>query len=143
MSRMRLLWRHRSVGELDHELIWFAVSATAMIGFGFWFVLGLPWPKCMFHAVTGLPCFMCGTTRAAIAFVHGDFLTSLHWNPLAFVVLSGLVIFDLYALFILVSRKARLRMVEWSPNEKLVGRIAIVAVLTLNWFYLLAHRSQF
>jgi hypothetical protein len=78
-----------------------------------------------------------------LAFGHGNFLRSLQWNPLAFLALCGLIIFDVYALFILIGGKARLRIVEWSPNEKRVARIIVIGVLALNWIYLLAHRSQF
>ena len=91
---MRLLWRGRSANEPDHELIWLAVSAASMAGGAAWLVLALPWPRCAFFAVTGLPCVSCGATRSAIAFLHGDFLSALRWNPLAFVAFCALLAFD-------------------------------------------------
>jgi hypothetical protein len=140
---MRLLWRRPSGGEPDHELIWFAVSALALAAGTAWLALGLPWPRCPFLSVTGLPCVTCGATRALIAFLHGDFLSALRWNPLAFVAFCALVAFDLYAAVVLVGRMARLRIVESTGAEKNLVRIAVVSLLALNWIYLLAHQARY
>ena len=140
---MRLRWRRRSAPELDHELIWLAVSVASLAAAAAWLALALPWPKCPFLSVTGLPCVTCGATRSAIAFLHGDFFTALKWNPLVFVALCGLVAFNLYAVIVLVGRLPRLRTVNWSAGEKNMARIAVVGLLALNWIYLLAHRGRF
>jgi len=140
---MRLRWRRRSAPELDHELIWLAVSVASLAAATAWLALALPWPKCAFLSVTGLPCVTCGATRTAIACVHGDFFTALRWNPLVFVALCGLVAFNLYAVIVLVGRLPRLRTVNWSAGEKNMARIAVVGLLALNWIYLLAHRGRF
>ena len=52
----------------------------------------------MFHDLTNLPCMTCGMTRCAIQFFRGRFLAALQWNPFVFVVLCGVIAFDLYAL---------------------------------------------
>jgi hypothetical protein len=140
---MRLLWRRRSAHELDHELIWLAVSVASLAGAAAWLALALPWPKCPFLSVTGLPCVTCGATRSTIAFLHGDFFTALKWNPLAFAAICGLVGFDLYAALVLVGRTARLRIVDWTITEKNAARIVVISLLALNWIYLLAHRDRF
>jgi hypothetical protein len=140
---MRLLWRLRSAPEPDHELIWLAVSVAAIAGAAVWLALALPWPKCPFLATTGLPCVTCGATRSTIAFLHGNLLAALRWNPLAFVALCGLVAFDLYAAVVLAGRMPRLRIVDWTIMEKNAARIAVISLLALNWIYLLAHRGRF
>src|SRR5437867_1234411 len=38
---------------------------------------------CPFHALTGLPCPTCGTTRALAALCTGHLAAALAWNPLA------------------------------------------------------------
>ena len=139
---MRLVWRRRA-HELDHELIWLAVSVATMAGGAAWIAMTLPWPRCAFFAVTGWPCVTCGATRSSIAFVQGDFLSALRWNPLAAVALAGLVAFDLYAAIVLVGRMPRLRIVDWTVTEKYVVRIAVLGLLALNWIYLLAHHDRF
>jgi hypothetical protein len=140
---MRLLWRGRSANEPDHELIWLGVSVAAVASGAAWLAMGLPWPRCPFFAATGLPCVTCGATRSAIAFLHGDFLLALRWNPLAFFAFCGLVAFDLYATIVLIGRTPRLRIIGWSVVEKNAARIAVISLLALNWIYLLAHRDRF
>lgn len=140
---MRLLWRDRSVTQPDHELIWLAVSGSSIVASMAWLALPLPWPSCPFLAITGLPCVTCGSTRSVIAFLHGDFLSALRWNPLAFVAFCTLLLFDLYAAIVLIGRTARLRIVDWTATEKNVTRLIVVSLVALNWIYLLTDRGRF
>ena len=140
---MRLSWRHRSGRDLDHELIWLAVSIASIALGATWLALALPWPHCPFFATTGYPCATCGATRCTIAFLHGDLLSAIRWNPLAFAALFGLVVFDLYAAIVLIGRLPRLRIVDWTIAERRMARIAAITLLALNWFYLLAHHDRF
>ena len=140
---MRVVWRRMPAAGFDHELIWLAVSVTALTGGAVWLALGLMWPRCLFLAATGWPCLTCGATRAAIAFLHGNLPLAISWNPLAFLALCGVVVFDLYAVVVLLGRAPRLRIVDWTRTEKNIVRAAIVCAFALNWIYLLAHRGQF
>jgi hypothetical protein len=140
---MRLQWRRRSGNGPDHELIWLGVSVATIAGGVAWLAMGLPWPRCPFFSVTGLPCLTCGATRSAIAFLHRDFLSALRWNPLVFAAFCGLIAFDLYAAIILLGRLPRLRIVDWTVAEKKTVRIAVISLLALNWIYLLAHHDRF
>jgi hypothetical protein len=140
---MRLVWRRSPATGQDHELLWLAVSVAAFAGAALWLRIGLAWPRCPFLSVTGFPCLTCGATRALIAMAHGDFWRAVSWNPLACLALCGVFAFDLYAIAVLISRSARLRLVDWTKNEKNAVRIAAAAVIALNWIYLLAHRAQF
>src|SRR4029078_6987697 len=101
---MRVLWRPRSAAESNHELIWFLVSIGSFVGSALWLALALPWPRCPFLSITGFPCITCGSTRCAIALFHGDFLSALRWNPLVFIALCGVLVFDVYAAIVLIGR---------------------------------------
>ena len=140
---MRLALRRLSPGEFDHELVWLAVSVGAAIVGGLWLYLTLPWPGCPFLAMTGYPCLTCGSTRCTIALFHLHFSQAWMWNPLASVALAGVAAFDVYAAVVLVMRRPRLRLVGWTRAEKNAARIAIVAVIVVNWIHLLAHRAQY
>jgi Protein of unknown function (DUF2752) len=139
---MQVLRRPLAPGETDHELVWLTVSVTSLALAAIWFALGLPWPHCLFHDLTGRPCMTCGMTRSAIQFFHGHFLTAIHWNPLVFAALCGLSIFNAYAFVVLVTQAPRLRITLWTGTEKKYARIIVLSLLALNWTYLLLHWRQ-
>jgi hypothetical protein len=140
---MRLVWRRIPPEDFNHELVWLAVSAAALAAGSIWLWLGLPWRRCPFLAVTGFPCLTCGATRCAIAFLHGNLSMAWSWNPLAFVALCAVALFNLYALIVLVARGARLRVIAWTRAEKNAVRLAVIALIVMNWAYLIAHRARF
>ena len=129
--------------ETNHEAIWLAVSAGALAAASIWLALGLPWPICVFHDLTGLPCLTCGATRCTMALLHGNVTTAWWWNPLAFLALGGLALFDLYALTVLLFRAPRLRIVALTQRVKNFTRLAVVIALALNWIFLLSHWRDF
>ena len=140
---MRLVWRRIAPEDFNYELVWLAVSAAALVGGAVWLGLGLPGARCPFLGLTGYPCLTCGATRCAIAFLHGNLFLARSWNPLAFVALCGVALFDLYAAIVLLARLPRLRAIDWTRGERNAVRIAAVALIAVNWIYLLAHRTQF
>ena len=48
-------------------------------------------PGCFFHKMTGLPCPLCGGTRAARALLHGDIPRALALNPLSLIAVAALI----------------------------------------------------
>ena len=140
---MRVVWRRIPPQDFNHELVWLSVSLAALAAGAAWLALGLGWPRCPFRAATGYPCLTCGATRCAIAFSHGNLSLAWSWNPLAFLALCGVALFDLYAAVVLLTRGPRLRVIDWTRAEKNAVRIAVVALIAVNWAYLLAHRAQF
>jgi hypothetical protein len=139
---MEVVARRLQRGDIDHELIWLSVSVVSLTSAALWLALGLPWPVCVFHQLTGLPCLTCGMTRCGIEFFHGHFLAALKWNPLIFALLWGVIAFDLYALAAVALRRPRLRML-FRKTEKKYARGVLVAALALNWFYLVSHWRDF
>ncbi|HEY2143379.1 MAG TPA: DUF2752 domain-containing protein [Candidatus Udaeobacter sp.] len=139
---MQLGVRHIAPGEIDYELVWLSVSVSAFAAAAAWLALGLPWPICMFHQLTGLPCLTCGMTRCAIQFFHGHFLAALKWNPLVFGLLCGVAAYDLYAFTSLATRAPRLR-IAFGETQKKYLRVIVIGALALNWIYLLLHWRDF
>ena len=142
-SIMRLRIQHLSPGEIDHELIWLSVSVVSLGLAAAWLTIGLPWPRCVFHEITSLPCVTCGMTRCGIQLFHAHFIAALKWNPLVFTALCSVTVFDLYASFVLVTRAPRLRIRFSAPTPKTFVRVSIVSALALNWTYLLLHWRNF
>lgn len=136
---MHLHWRRPAPQEIDHELLWLTVSLGTGLGLAAWFAAQWPIPPCLFHSLTGMPCLTCGATRAAFQFLHGHFIASWLFNPLAFLLFCGLIVFDLYALAVLATRAPRIR-IRLSPAERNLARAAAALLLGGNWLYLLtAH----
>ena len=140
---MRVCPRRVQPGELDHELLWLGASLGGLAVAAIWLGLGFPWPRCTFLALTGHPCLTCGATRATIQFLHGHFAAALRWNPLVFVSLWAIVFFDAYAAIVLVMRWPRLRVVGLTKKERNFIRFGVIALLALNWIYLLVRSGVY
>src|SRR6266571_5637647 len=140
---MRVVARRLEGGEVDYELVWLSASLTSLGIAVAWFTLGLPWPVCIFHEITGLPCVTCGMTRSAIQFFHGHFLVAWKWNPLVFAFLCGVTAFDLYAFTVIATRASRLRIVFHTQSKKKYARGIVIGALALNWIYLLSNYKAF
>jgi Protein of unknown function (DUF2752) len=140
---MRLRVQRLSPGEIDHELIWLSVSLASLGLAAAWLTIGLPWPRCIFHEITSLPCVTCGMTRCGIQFFQAHFLAALKWNPLVFMALCSVTAFDLYAFATLAMRGPRLRICFYNQTAKTFVRGAVIAALVLNWIYLLTHWRNF
>jgi hypothetical protein len=140
---MRLRVRRVGRDEIDHELLWLSVSLVSLTIAAGWLAIGLPWPRCVFHELTGLPCVTCGMTRCAIQFFHGHFLAALKWNPLVFTALCGVMAFDLYAFATLTMRAPRLRISLSTQRAKTFVRVSVILAFVLNWIYLLSHWRDF
>jgi hypothetical protein len=139
---MQISYRRIGLNETDHELIWLTVSLGSLGIAALWFTLGLPWPRCIFHEFTGLPCVTCGATRSTIEFFRGHFLAALKWNPLVFLFLCGVAAFDVYAFAVVTTCSPRLRLVFGNQSETQYARAILIAALVLNWVYLLSHWRQ-
>jgi len=128
-------WRRRQPHELDHELLWLVISCVSLGGAILWFKLALPRPVCLFHSITHHPCLTCGATRCLIAFCNGSFTTSFYWNPLVFFALIGIILFDLYALIVLLFNLPR---IDLCASKAITRKIRVFALLALatNWIYL-------
>ena len=141
---MRLRVRRLSPGEIDHELIWLSVSLASLGLAAAWLTIGLPWPRCIFHEITSLPCVTCGMTRCGIQFFHAHFLAALKWNPLVFTALCSVTAFDLYALCRACDAWAAIADPFFHANgENICARISGHSALALNWTYLLLHWRNF
>ncbi len=69
------------------------IAATAFAGAALMFLYGHDpsahawYPRCAFHALTGLQCPGCGATRALYHMLHGDIRAAIQFN-LLFVLVS-------------------------------------------------------
>lgn len=135
---MTLVWRRLRPLEIDHEALWLLVGGASLCLLGVALATpGIQLPVCVFKTLTGLPCPSCGVTRAVIALSRGDVGRALFLNPLAALACGAALVYLLYAAAVLVLRLPRLRPVV-SPLGARVVRVTTVAVLAVNWAWLIA-----
>jgi len=73
--------------------IWPTIWLLAAVGIGIsYFVPPSYFPPCPLHALIGLNCPGCGTTRAAHELLHGHVRTALHLNALLVLTLPVMLV---------------------------------------------------
>ncbi len=135
---MTLTWRPLRPLEVDHEALWLLVGGASLCLLGVALVTpGIQLPRCAFKTITGLPCPTCGVTRTVIALSRGDLDRALFMNPLAAIACGAALLYLVYAAAVLAFRLPRFR-----PTVSVAGarwwRVATVAVLAINWLWLIA-----
>ncbi len=62
--------------------------------------------KCPLNYVLGIPCPMCGMTRAVLSALSGNFADAFHYHPLWIIILLGIIFIVLYELKVIRIPKA-------------------------------------
>ncbi len=89
------------------------------------------WP-CVFHALSGLPCPLCGGTRAARAILHGDMESALRLNPTALPALAALLVGGFFCGWELVRGRP---LADWRGLMRRNARwFPLVIPLLLAWW---------
>jgi len=87
---------------------------------------------CLLKNVTGVPCFLCGGTRASLALIQGDVIRSLLFNPL--VCLGWLLLVALFLLKVIAGLRIQL-----TPIPRGWLWIGAIAAVTANWAFVITR----
>lgn len=100
--------------------------------------------SCAIQSTLGFPCPACGSTRAALALLHGNWREALRWHPLIFLSLFLLAAALLYYLYCAYQRElSRIQGVAWSaPRWSRSLRVAVAAVLLLYFVVYIYRMSR-
>jgi hypothetical protein len=126
----------RRKGELNLPLIYLFIFLFCF--FFLFFLLNseitLPEIPCIFKLITKHPCPTCGTTRLTKSLINLQFFDAFMFNPMIFV--SGILflIWGFYGFFQFFANKKI--VISLNNREWWILRIAIVAIILLNWLYL-------
>jgi hypothetical protein len=89
---------------------------------------------CLFKNVTGIPCPACGSTRATIQLLHGEFLNSILINPFGILTNILITVSIFWMIIDIVKNKEtffQFSRLDWNNRIKF---FALLIVL-VNWIW--------
>jgi hypothetical protein len=84
------------------------------------------YPRCFFHAMTGLDCPGCGGLRATHELLHGNLQAAFQYNPLLVCFAPAAALFFVWQWRAKVRAKPRSRLLE---NTKFIWTVASIVVV--------------
>lgn len=118
----------------EHRL---RLGFAALVGLAFVFLAihpRLPALPCGFRRLSGLPCAMCGGTRAASALIAGDWRQVFYLNALAIPVVAGMALGAGIALAECLRGRA---LLDWRPWSRRLGKLLPLFLLLLAGWWVL------
>jgi hypothetical protein len=94
---------------------------------------------CPFYTLTGLPCPLCGLTRAFVFLGHGQLRESLHWHPIGWLLYTLFVLFWLRAGVTLIRGKVFIPMSAPLNSRMTLGTafgLLLVGIMRITWLTL-------
>ena len=91
------------------------------------------YPRCLFHAVTGLQCPGCGGLRAAHCLLHGDLAGAWRFNPLLIIAIPLVGVWSIGYLLHQRSGRSRTRFFQESTCGWGIAAMAILFAIARNW----------
>lgn len=89
---------------------------------------------CLFKAATGIPCPACGSTRATLQLLHGDYLSSILINPFGILTNILIAVSVLWMISDIVKNHETfftfLRK-DWNHRIKVFAAVIVIA----NWIW--------
>lgn len=93
---------------------------------------------CMFKNATGVPCPSCGSTRAMVMLVKGDFFASVMMNPIGLILSAIMLVVPVWLAYDVVTKKQTL-LTAYKDAEKIIKMKPVAAVLIglllANWVW--------
>ena len=93
---------------------------------------------CLVKHVTNIPCPSCGSTRAVLNIIEGNWGDALYLNPLGYLIAAILLLLPLWILFDWVARKNSLYFFYKRTEAFLTTpryAIPLVTLLAANWIW--------
>ena len=133
---MKLETTPRPLGEFPIGAM--AAASLFFLPLGAWLIESglLTLSECGFKRAFALPCLSCGSTRATIHLLHGDFLTALAFQPLTITIYALLLVWGAVSLWATARRRSvRLRL---NKREDIAAKLSLLVLPLANWAYLVS-----
>ena len=92
------------------------------------------WNGCLTRYLFHIPCPSCGTTRAVLAFFHGEWMNSLYYNPLGIIMGILMVVVPIWIVVDLLTGSSSLLITETKLRSWPDALAGIMAIL-INWIW--------
>ncbi|MFY0606204.1 MAG: DUF2752 domain-containing protein [Cyclobacteriaceae bacterium] len=93
---------------------------------------------CLIKNASGIPCPSCGTTRAVLAIMEGDFTDAFMMNPFGFLMAALMLIIPFWLLIDLILGRTSLYSIYLKAEEKVRHpqlAIPLIALVAINWIW--------
>jgi hypothetical protein len=133
-----MIWRRLRPGEFDLERVVGLMVIPVLAAGGYLAVFLLPrvWRQsCRFLALTDLPCFTCGSSRAFHLLLTGQPLEAFLAQPLVVTVGACAFVYALYSLVVVLGDFPRIRLGQRIPLRLLLLGAGLLVLA--NWVYLI------
>lgn len=90
--------------------------------------------RCAMKVSFGVPCLTCGSTRATLHLLHGEWGAAIAMQPLTILVYFALAIVGVASLTLFVANKHA--HIQYTRREALAFKAALVVLPLLTWIYL-------
>ncbi len=93
---------------------------------------------CFFKLISTIPCPACGSTRALMAILGGEYLSALLINPLGYIVSLGLLILPVWLVLDLsYKRESLFRFYGLVTNfiQRKPIALSLIALVMMNWIW--------
>jgi phosphate/sulfate permease len=127
-------------GPAAGEPLWafLALSGAVILSALAWH-FKLPLPQCAWRQLTGIPCPFCGGTRSLVAWSQLDLARAFILNPLVSLLCCAAIVW--FVLWLVDRRrKGALRAALRRRLERLRFWWVVLALMALNWIYLIVVR---
>ncbi len=130
---------------MNRNRLYVFLSATCAIGF-LWLSIayfrsssdGGETSVCLFKRLTNIPCPSCGSTRAVLTFLKGNFSDVLRWNPFGLILLLLLLITPFWIFGDILWKKSTL-FDFYTRSEQFLRKPGIagsaVLIVLANWIW--------
>lgn len=93
---------------------------------------------CFFKLMTSIPCPACGSSRALLAILGGEYFTALMINPLGYLASLGLLVLPFWLIIDFINRKESLfrfygRAINYIQRKPIA--ISLIALVMINWVW--------
>jgi Protein of unknown function (DUF2752) len=128
-----MTWRSPARDDRQIATLWAFCAVTFLALRPLWLVGAGLLPACPWHAVTGLACPGCGSTRAILRLLEGEFAAGFAFNPLATCAAVGFVVGGIAAP-VWLAAGGLVPVIASKPRP--VGLAFALSIVGANWAWL-------